>query len=130
MADIKDDDGNPFNSQEDMKGYVKNFYANIYRKDPGEPEDLSNCIENFLGPDICAHPLVTASKLSPILAARLEAPISLYELDISVLQANKSASGGDGLSNCFIKKYWNFFRIPLHRYLQCVLHKGILTPNL
>jgi hypothetical protein len=129
MADIKDHNGQPFDSQEDMKEYVLNFYANIYRKDVDEPADLSNCIENFLGPDICAHPLVTASKLSPILVARLEAPISLHELDISVEQANKSASGGDGMSNCFIKKYWKFFRIPLHRYLQCVLLKGTLTPT-
>jgi hypothetical protein len=25
----------------------------------------------------------------------------------------------DGLSNCFIKKYWEFLRVPLHRYTTC-----------
>jgi hypothetical protein len=35
----------------------------------------------------------------------------------------------DGLSNSFIKKYWNFFRTPLHRYLAAALQKGSLTPS-
>jgi hypothetical protein len=35
----------------------------------------------------------------------------------------------DGLSNCFIKKYWNLIRVPLHRY-ACYCHgTGKLTPN-
>jgi hypothetical protein len=103
MSDIKNADGQPFKSQEDMKVYVISFYANSYRKAEDKPEDLTNCIENFSAPDLCAHPLVTASKLTPILAERLEAPITLHELDVSIEQANRSASGGDGMSNCFIR---------------------------
>ncbi len=59
----------------------------------------------------------------------MERPITIEELDKSIAQANKSACGMDGLSNCFIKKYWHLFRSPLHRYLVAVLAKESLTPT-
>jgi hypothetical protein len=129
MSDICDSNGQPFESLEDMKGFVKNFYSNIYKKSENEPESFRNCIENFLGPEICANPIVRDSKIPIETATRLEQPIGIHELDISVQQANKSASGRDGFSNCFIKKYWIYFRTPLHRYLTTVLRKGALTPT-
>jgi len=52
-------------------------------------------------------------KIPADLAARLELPLSIDELDKSISQANKSARGMDGLSNCSIKKFWHFFRTPL-----------------
>jgi hypothetical protein len=57
--------------------------------------------------------LVRDSRISEETAARLETPITLDELDKSASQGNKSASGMDGLCNCFIKKFWNILRIPL-----------------
>jgi hypothetical protein len=68
-------------------------------------------------------------KVPADLAARLELPISIDELDKSISQANKSACGMDSLSNCFIKKYWHFFRTPLHRYLAVALTKKQLTSS-
>jgi hypothetical protein len=59
----------------------------------------------------------------------LETTLSLAELDISANQGNKSASGMDGLSNCFIKRYWEFLRVPLHRYSVFCHNKGTLTQN-
>ena len=35
----------------------------------------------------------------------------------------------DGLSNCFIKKYWEFLRLPLHRYTTACHTSGTLTQN-
>jgi len=68
-------------------------------------------------------------KIPAELAAQLELPLTIDELDKSIAQANKSACGMDGLSNCFIKKYWHFFRTPLHRYLAAALQKDSLTPS-
>jgi hypothetical protein len=112
MSDIKNVDGNPFTSCDEMKDYVRSYYATLYKKDANEPQNFDNCIENFLGENICNNPITTSRKIPVDLAARLYLPITIEELDKSISQANKSACGMDGLSNCFIKKYWHFFRTP------------------
>jgi hypothetical protein len=58
MEDIRDERGNNFDSSDARKNFIRQFYANIYRKCPDEPEDLEGCIEQFLGPDICANQLL------------------------------------------------------------------------
>jgi hypothetical protein len=114
MFDIRNPDGNPFPNDEEMKKFVRDYYLRLYKKDENKPEDFTNCIENFLGPDICNNP-ITQSRIIPAdLAAQLEGPVTIEELDKPISQANKSACGMDGLNNCFIKKYWHFFRTPLH----------------
>jgi len=129
MDDIRDERGAAFESTAERKQFIREFYANIYRKDPREPADLEGCIERFLGQDICANPIVTNSKIPADIRDRLDAPLTIFELDVSISEANKSASGMDGMSNCFIKKFWRFFRVPLHRYARCVLIKKKLTPT-
>ncbi len=91
MEDIKNYDGVAFTNSNDMKTYVKNFYSDLYKRDANDPADFSNCIENFLGDDICRNPIAINSKIPADLAARLDTPITIAELDASVLQANKSA---------------------------------------
>jgi hypothetical protein len=127
MEDIKRPDGTPFTNIDDMKSFVREYYLKLYKKDEHEPQDFTNCIENFLGQDICNNPITMSRKIPVELAAQLEQPLSIDELDKSIAQANKSACGMDGLSNCFIKKYWHFFRTPLHRYLAAALQKERLT---
>ena len=127
MSDIKSNDGTAFESPTEMKNYVTEFYANIYRKPETDPINLEGCIENFLGPELCNHPVVLNSKIPLLESENLEPGLTLDELDASVNEANKSASGMDGFSNCFIKKYWRFFRTPLLRYFNCCLDKGRLT---
>jgi hypothetical protein len=127
MDDICDSDGNPFNSATDRKKFIVDFYANLYKKEPGEPESLAGCIEQFLGAEICNNKIVKESKIPANLARELDLPISLIELDESVKQGNKSAAGMDGLSNCFIKKFWRFLRIPVHRYTTYCINNGSLT---
>jgi hypothetical protein len=129
MSDIKNTDGSPFNSCDEMKNYVRSYYATLYKKDANEPVNFDNCIENFLGETICNHPITAGRKIPLDLAARLDLPFSIEELDTSISQGNKSACGMDGLSNCFIKKYWHFFRTPLHNYFATVLEKKELTPT-
>jgi hypothetical protein len=105
MDDIRDERGAAFESTAERKQFIREFYANIYRKDPREPADLEGCIERFLGQDICANPIVTNSKIPADIRDRLDAPLTIFELDVSISEANKSASGMDGMSNCFIKKF-------------------------
>ena len=114
---ICDDEGNPFNSAEERNNYVRNFYASLYKIPEGQPENVEGCIEEFLGPDILNSSIVRDSKIPQELAQDLERDVSMEELDVSALQGNRSAAGMDGLSNCFIKRYWLYFRVPLHRYL-------------
>jgi len=129
MADLKNEAGEQFRNMDDMKNYVRTYYASLYKKDENEPADFSNCIENFLGEEICQNPITVSRKIPANLAQLLELPISIEELDKSISQANKSACGMDGISNCFIKKYWTYFRTPLHRYLGTALLKKQLTPT-
>jgi hypothetical protein len=101
----------------------------LYGIPVGQPENVEGCIENFLGAEILNSRLVRDSKIPADKAAELERDITIEELDISVLQGNRSAAGMDGLSNCFIKRYWKYFRTPLHRYLLKCLQVSKLTDS-
>jgi hypothetical protein len=116
---IFDADGSPFPSPELRNQYVRNFYADLYKIPAGQEPAPENCIEDFLGPEICNSSIVR----------ELEGEISIEELDISAMQGNRSEAGMDGLSNCFIKKFWALLRVPLHRYLRECLLKDSLTPT-
>jgi hypothetical protein len=105
LLDITDDNGNPFNSDVELKEYVRSFYANLYKAPETDRNFNENCIYEFLGEDIVNSRLVQDCIIPAELRQELESPISVEELNISVAQGNKSASGMDGLSNCFIKKY-------------------------
>jgi hypothetical protein len=63
MDDICDPDGNPFNTVADRKRFIVDFYANLYKKSPGEPERLGGCIEQFLGVEICNNKIRKARYL-------------------------------------------------------------------
>ena len=68
-----------------------------------------------MGP-VNEHPIVTGSKLNEAEKDSMETPLTIEELDQSINQAKlKSAPGGDGFSNYFIKEYWHIFRKPLHK---------------
>ena len=54
-------------------------------------------------------------------------PFTAEELDESAHQGNRSASGMDGLSNCFIKKYWHYLRTPLYKYANYCLENKALS---
>jgi hypothetical protein len=106
MWEICDDEGKKFNSIGEQKTYIRNFFANSFKKPENEPANLEGCIETFLGPEILDHPLTRILKLSDDERIRLEADLTADELDISLDGANcKSASGIDGISTSFIKRF-------------------------
>jgi hypothetical protein len=57
LDDIKDPNGIDFANENERNNYVTNFYSSLYRKD----ETVEGEIEDFLGPDICAHPVVSGT---------------------------------------------------------------------
>jgi len=61
---IKNHNGTPFFNDEERKEYIREHFAKIYAKDPNEPDDLTGCIETFLGDDILNNPIVQSSRLS------------------------------------------------------------------
>jgi hypothetical protein len=124
---ICDNTGEPFNSAEDRNNFVRNFYADLYKIPDGQQPAGDGCIEEFLGPLICSSKIVADSKLTEAKRIELEQAVTIKELDLSASQGNKSSAGMDGLSNCFIKKFWPLLRKPLHRYLMECLRKGRLT---
>ena len=127
---IHNGDGQHFSTSKEWNDYIVNFFHEIYKKPACEPENLSGCIQDFLGEDICRHPVVKNCILTTAERDKLEAPLSLRELDEAVSQANKkSAPGMDGLSIEFITRFWPAFRVPLFRYANCCFDKGELTPT-
>ena len=110
LSDICDGNGNLLLSGEDLNHYITNFYSNLYRRD----ESVEGEIEDFLGQDICQHPLVRDSILTNEEMIILDCELNILELDKSLEQANKkSAPGIDGISYKFIDAFWNIYRKPL-----------------
>ncbi len=70
------------------------------------------------------------SKLTLVERNELDCPLTIDELDVSLEKCNiRSAPGIDGLSNAFIKKYWQYFSVPLFNYANDCFLKKRLTPN-
>jgi exonuclease III len=132
INDIMDNDGNIFVSDAVREEYITSYYENIYKVPENSPSEneFDDLIINFLGEDICNHPLVLGSKLTVAEAERINNDISIQELDESVAEAKlRTAPGRDGFSNEFIKKFWTHFRVPLHKYTKKCFEKKKLTDS-
>ena len=106
MTDICDDNGQAFLRPEEQEKYMCNFFMGIYKKNEKECDDLSGCIEDFLGPDILSNPIVKNSVLNEAERLFLERPFLISELDNAMKEANiKSAPGVDGFSMSFVSKF-------------------------
>jgi hypothetical protein len=46
---IKDYNGNPFLTDQERKWFIRNHYAEIYKKDPNEPDSLAGALIDFWG---------------------------------------------------------------------------------
>jgi hypothetical protein len=121
---ITNDDGMPFNTPADLEKHLTNFYAKLYRKDP----EVTGSIEDFLGPDICSHPVVSNSKLTPEQVEELDADLTFEEIHKAMNESNaKSAPGMDGYSGRFIKKFFYIIGRPLFKCFQlCLEEKSLL----
>jgi hypothetical protein len=107
LDDILDAAGRPFPSTNSRKEYIRSYYQELYATPEDEPESLEGCIEEFLGQEILNSNLVKDSIIPLDLREELELQFTIEELDASAQQGNRSASGMDGLSNCFIKRFWH-----------------------
>ncbi len=86
-------------------------------------------LEDFLGVTKDSIEVIN-SKLSDVERAELETALTVPELDEAIDQCNlKSAPGADGLSNKFIKHFWEYVRIPLYKYALACFNSGSLTDN-
>ena len=70
------------------------------------------------------HSLTEEEKLD------LDQPLTLEELTQSINNANlTSAPGSNGISNKFIKRYWDFFKNALLKYANYAFENGTLTDS-
>jgi hypothetical protein len=126
ISKILDDNGNVFHSDHDRDNYIAKFYADLYRKD----DSVDGDIEDFLGQEICEHPLVSESKLSNEEKMALEADLTLEELTKALGESNmRSAPGIDGFSNKFINKFWYFLQFPYFKCCTESLQTGVLVDS-
>jgi Reverse transcriptase (RNA-dependent DNA polymerase) len=125
---IRDDTGTAFESENAREEYITDFYRSLYT-DPKTNQITGTSITDFLG-DVAVHPEVINSKLNNDEKTALDSDILIDEFDKAVTQIKLNSSPGiDGLSNKFIKTYWEFFRTPLFNYTTHCLSEGRLTEN-
>jgi hypothetical protein len=64
LDSIRDENGVAFPSEKERDNHIVNFYKKIYTPQEGNLVLENNCIDSFLGPEICESPLIQNSKLS------------------------------------------------------------------
>jgi hypothetical protein len=96
----------------------------LYSKPENEAPVTADRIINFLG-DISNYDQILNSKLNEEERVDLDKPLNVTEFDKAIASCKKkSAPGTDGISNNFIKTFWQYFRIPLLNMPIAVLKKG------
>jgi hypothetical protein len=81
-----------------------------------------------LGENICNSQIVRESKLTGEESLFFDRPLSIQDLDKSIDKLNENSAGGlDGISTKFLKKFWAFIRVPLHKYSLEAIDTGSLT---
>jgi hypothetical protein len=126
LADVKNDNGDPFISAELRKKFIWKNYRDTYGS-TGLVVTVGD-IKNFLGPDICNNPITQSKKIPATLSTDFDLPLSLAELDLAISNANSASAGGtDGINNKVLKKFWYLFRLPLFEYASFIHNGGALT---
>ena len=107
LTDILNDNNSDFVTDSERKEYIVSYYENLYKLLVNQRNDITGCIEKFLGPEILNSPMVAAMKISRDIKAELDTEITIQELDKAVEETRtKTAAGPDGICNSFIKKIW------------------------
>jgi len=126
IDNICDDNGANFPDAAQREEHIVSFYSDLYKID----NNVEGEIADFLGPDIIATPQIKASKLTEREREELDSPLLIEELDKSLKQVNlKSSPGIDGYSYRFIKRFWDFFRLPLFKCANEALETGVLPES-
>ena len=126
LSDICDNAGNVLLSAENLKNYITKFYSSLYRCDG----KVQGEIEDFLGQDICHHPMVRDSILTQEEKINLDKELEITELDNALEHADgKSAPGVDGFTYGFIRKFWHIYRQPLFTCASTALENQTLPES-
>ena len=114
LSMIKKDSGEDFTSVQESSNHIFNYYKDIYKKDNRTIENVTlDTLNDFLG-DVSTHRIVSGAKLTNNERDELEQEITIADLTKSINGANMaSAPGADGVSNKFIKNFWDYFKSPL-----------------
>lgn len=130
LSDICKPNGEKFDSDGERNNYIRDNYGSIYRIPENRTALEPDCIESFLGPEMCNSDTVQNSKLSVEDRDRLESPLTIEELDKAVKQSkSNTACGSDGIGNKFLKKFWNLIRKPLFHYATTAFQEGRLSDS-
>ena len=106
ISDIRDNNGNHFRDTADQSNFIVDYFRAIYSVPAGFVKPRAGAIEEFLGANICEHPIVTNSKICEADCIRLEQSITIQELDLAAEESKAGTAGGpDGVGNAFIKKF-------------------------
>jgi len=119
INEIKKDDGSEFISENERSEYIKEYFEEIYKQPNNRSKNSSlDDILNFLGP-LQNDEIISGAKLTNEERDSLEGRISLEEITQSINESNMaSAPGADGISNKFIQKFWDFFKVPFLKLTQ------------
>jgi len=114
INDIKKEDGSEFEGEHELKNHIYNYYKDIYSQPDNRAKNVTtDDITNFLG-ETGDNDIVRNAKLTNDERDDLDKEITIEELTESINESNmSSAPGADGISNRFIKHFWNFFKVPL-----------------
>jgi hypothetical protein len=130
LGSIQRPDGSAFASEPERVEYIRNYYQEIYRDKSGDNQLPVNCVENFLGPEICENPVVRSSKLTEPEKLNFDTPLTVQELDFAANNMNINSAGGlDGIGVKFIRKFWTYLRNPLLKYANFSFGTGTLTQS-
>jgi hypothetical protein len=130
LGSVKKEDGTNFSNDTERDSFIVNYYRQLYKKKDDEVPLEPDCIETFLGPDICRSSTVRNSKLTDREKLNLDCDFTVAELDRVMEDINVgTASGPDGVGNGCVKKIWRFIRRPLVNYANHCLTTGRLTEN-
>jgi hypothetical protein len=122
--------GTEFASGADRENYIRDYFQEIYRDKSGENNLPDNCIETFLGPEICNNPIIAESKLTLQERDFFDSELPLHELDTAANNMNFNSAGGlDGIGGKFIQKFWAFLRGPLLNYARHSFDTGTLSQS-
>ena len=122
-AQIRDDEGKSFVTKEKRGEYIGGYYGKLYKRRLDRLIEIEDYLENntVLSDKVKGKILTEEEKMS------LEGKISVEELEVSLNKSNlSSASGWDGVSYSFIKKYWYVLGPVLCRYANEAVNTGTM----
>jgi hypothetical protein len=129
LTSLKNNDNMAFENDAQREEHIVTYYKELYKAPTVHEAARNMSIEEFLG-DAALEEEVLNAKLNDEEKNLLERPLSIDELDASMNKAKlNSAPGTDGISNRFIKEFWELLRVPLHRYAERCYEKGSFTCN-